>query len=187
MLVLALALACGSPPAEVPVDAKPVAKLGLDLAKPLPPGMHGSKAVKIEFLLTGDPSLIGVVVDAGDQWIDPGSGGMVLDDDGKPIAKPDITQNVRSIALRNAETVPSVAEKADPNVVGNTLRKVHAYGTYRGCEFNGAGATMCYLDLDVTAPAAVVAPTAPGGAWVVPSASLPPAPDKPKEVAPPAP
>lgn len=185
--MLVLALACGGAPAPAPADAvateKPAEKKGLNVVAAPLVGINGSKAVKIEVLLTGDPGLIGLVVDAGERWIDPASGGMVLDDEGKPIAKPDITQNVRSIALRNAEAAPTLEEKPDPNVDGNTLRKVRAYGTYRGCEFNGAGATMCYLDVAATA---ITAPAQPKGAWVVPSASLP-TPDKAKKAPTPAP
>jgi hypothetical protein len=184
MLVVALLIACGGAgePSAEPIAEVAVPKHGLNVAKELPPAPNGAKSVKIEVLLTGDPSLNGVLVDAGEVWVDVMAGGMVLDENMKPIARPDITDNVRSISLKGVESAEVLAEQPDDNDPTNVLKKVRANGVYKGCEFAGSGATMCFLDVGPQ----VAAPTVPKNAGSqVPSASFTPPPAAAKPAAPP--
>lgn len=151
MYLLAIFIACGGGEQAGSTTSEPAVEPAkrLNVAKAPASAASGPRKMPLEVLLTGDPSMFGTYVDAGDVWIDVGLGSMIIDEFGKVVTKPDITNNIRSVGLRGVDEYHVVEEKPDPNSEGNTLKKVHAIGKYQGCEAapDGSGATICYIDV----------------------------------------
>ena len=150
MFLLAILIACGGGEQAGSTSSEPaVPAKRLNVAKVTASSAGGPRKMPLEVLLTGDPSMFGTYVDAGEVWIDIGLGSMIIDEFGKVVTKPDITKNIRSIGLRGVDPAHVIEEKVDVNSEGNTLKRVRAVGKYQGCEASpdGTGATICYIDV----------------------------------------
>lgn len=150
MFLLAILIACGGGGQAGSTSSEPAEPAKrLNVAKVTASSAAGPRKMPLEVLLTGDPSMFGTYVDAGDVWIDVGLGSMIIDESGKVVTKPDITNNIRSIGLRGVDAAHVLEEKVDVNSEGNTLKRVNAVGKYQGCEAapDGNGATVCYIDV----------------------------------------